>query len=79
MDGKRQVYLTQRESQCFSWIVRGMTAKATGNKMRIKPRTVAKYVLILKEKLGCYSKDELIEKAIKDDMTSVILSWANEK
>lgn len=78
-DGKHREYLTKRESQCFSWIVRAKPTKVIGSKLGISTKTVENYIDILKEKLGCNSKMELMGKAIRDGMTSTILSWAEDK
>lgn len=78
-DGKRKLYLTKRESQCFSWIIRAKQTKIIGERLDLSTRTVEKYIDILKEKLGCNSKMELMGKAIEDEMTNTILSWADEK
>lgn len=77
-DGSRKQYLTKRESECLSYVLQAMSAKDIAKEMNIAKKTAEQYIEVLKEKLGCRRKLELIVKAIKDGMTDTILSWTKE-
>lgn len=56
--------ITSREKECLFYIVHGFTAKHIANKMAISPRTVETFMVSLKNKMHCHSKNQLIEAAI---------------
>jgi DNA-binding CsgD family transcriptional regulator len=56
--------ITQRESMCLFYLIRGKSAKEIGNILGISNRTAESYIENLKLKFNCYYKSELIEKAI---------------
>jgi DNA-binding CsgD family transcriptional regulator len=78
-DRHNKQYLTRRESQCFSYLLRAYSAKATARKLGIATDTVEKYVDMLKKRFGCSKKMELIVKANRDGMTDTVLAWVKEE
>ncbi len=54
-------YLTKREFICLIYLAKSKTAKEMANILNISPKTVESYIKILRIKLGCYKKSELIE------------------
>lgn len=66
--------LTKRQCECLYLLVRGKTMKQIANELNISSKTVEHYLDAIKIKLNCYSRSELIEKAlqlqfIKDKLT----------
>ncbi|GEM_PF-888588 len=68
----QQYSLSNRESECLFYLLRGMTTKMIANILKISPRTAEKFIINIKMKLGCRYKSELVEKAIKDGMMNII-------
>lgn len=54
--------LSQRQMQCIKHSIRGKSAKQIGKALNLSPRTVEMHLDIIKSKLGCQTKAELIEK-----------------
>lgn len=54
--------LTQRQNECLSWLAQSMTFKEIAIKMQISPRTVEHTVEVIKSKLNCHSRGELVRK-----------------
>ena len=52
--------LTDREIECASWAVQGLTNREIANEMQLSSRTIEAYINNLKKKLNCYSKVQLI-------------------
>lgn len=63
---------TTREFECLFYILRGHTCKMIADVLNISPRTVEKFILSVKHKMGCNYKTELIEKSIKDGLIDLI-------
>lgn len=61
----RDFKLTQRETECLCYLVRGKTAKSIAQLLKLSPRTVEYYLDNIKNKLGCRTKSQLIEWAIE--------------
>lgn len=57
-----ETYLTQREREVLSYVVRGKTAKEIANRLSISRRTVEHHINALKFKTNCHYKSELIDK-----------------
>lgn len=57
--------LTQREVDVLKQVILGYSAKKIALHLQISFRTVETYIEILKLKLGCCKKAEIIEKSIK--------------
>jgi DNA-binding CsgD family transcriptional regulator len=64
---QRQVeLLSKREQECLKYLLQGKTAKEIGAALSISYRTVESYIESIKNKLGCWSKNELC--AIAQDL-----------
>lgn len=59
------VNLTAREKECLFYTLRGKTSKETAYLINVSPKTVEFHLEHLKNKFKCYSKSELISKAIE--------------
>jgi DNA-binding CsgD family transcriptional regulator len=64
--------LTRRESECFWYVVRGLNTKKIARHLRVSDRTVEKFIINLREKLGCLHKNDLIERAYQDGLISFL-------
>lgn len=53
--------LSPRQYECFQYLLKGYTAKMAARKMGISPRTVEWHINIIKDKLDCANKYEMIE------------------
>lgn len=51
--------MTKRELDCIYWLLRGKTACEIGLILNISTRTVEKFIISLKSKLGCYTLFQL--------------------
>lgn len=58
-------YLTKRELDVLKYVLLGHTSKVVAKLLNLSPRTVESYIQILKEKLQCNSKADIISTAIK--------------
>ena len=56
--------ITKQQQICLFYLVRGKSAKEIAHILGKSARTIEKHITQLKEKLECYSKSQLIEKAI---------------
>jgi len=63
--------LTERESQCMYYLVRGMTAKEIGRKMFLSPKTVEYYINSVKTKFHCRTRSELICKILDENILPI--------
>jgi DNA-binding CsgD family transcriptional regulator len=57
--------LSRQQIECLLWLIKGMTIKQIAKKMNLSPRTIESYLEVIKKKLHCSSRTELIEKALK--------------
>lgn len=57
--------LSHRELTCFKGVIQGMTIKQIAKSLSLSPRTIEQYVEGVKNKLGCHSRSELVEKAFE--------------
>ena len=64
-------YLTNREFQCLCLLCKGQSLKQIAIALSLSPRTVETYLQTCKSKLNAFSKYQLIEKALKLNMTSL--------
>ena len=69
-DGRCQ--LSNRELECLFFLIRGKSAANIAATLEISKRTVEYYIENIKNKLGCISKTELIEKAIDNNFIDMI-------
>ncbi len=56
------VYFTSREAQCMTLFLEGKTNLEVGICLGLSLRTIDAYLKTMREKLGCSSKKELINK-----------------
>ncbi len=52
--------LSHRQLQCAHLLIKGMSYKQIANILELSPRSVELYISIMKNKLGCRTKSELI-------------------
>lgn len=64
--------LNLRESEILFLMIRGKSAKEIAKRINLSHRTIEKYIEIMKAKLRCASKSELVEKAIQSGAGSII-------
>ncbi len=57
-----QSYFTCRERECISEILLGKTAQQIGDQLHLSRRSVENYIAIIKEKLNCCKKSEILQK-----------------
>jgi len=55
-------YLTDRQFECANLILTGMTIREIAEQLNLSPRTVETHIELIKNKLHCRSKTELIVK-----------------
>jgi DNA-binding CsgD family transcriptional regulator len=65
--------LSKRQLECLLYLVKGMTSKEIANVLNLSFRTVQCYLEILKDKLNCISRSELIRKALTIDSIKIKL------
>ena len=63
-ENQLSLLLTERQQECLSLLIRGKTAKQIANILDISLRTVEEHIIKIKQKLNCYNKSQLVEKAI---------------
>lgn len=56
--------LTKQQASCLYYLVRGMTMKQIAATLNLAPKTVEHYLDAVKIKLNCFTRSELIEKAL---------------
>lgn len=56
--------VTFQQEKCLFYLIRGKSAKEIAEILNISPRTVERHISLMKERLNCYSKSDLIEKAL---------------
>lgn len=67
-----QSKVSAREMECLYYLIRGRTAKEIAKLLTISARTVEIHIVHLKEKLGCYSKSELVAKSIAEGLIFLV-------
>ena len=75
---EKRILLSIRQTQCLFFICKGKTAKQTAREIGLSYRTIAHYVTNLKNRLGVYRRDHLVEIAILNDF-HLILNARNIK
>ena len=60
LDDITTVQLTRREAQIFQCVLQGYSAKRIGQSLGISYRTVESYISVLKDKLCCDHKNDII-------------------
>ncbi|MEE9452620.1 MAG: LuxR C-terminal-related transcriptional regulator [Gammaproteobacteria bacterium] len=66
--------LTKRQAECLFYLLRGMSCKSIAKTLGLSHRTIEGYVEIIKFKMGCHSKQELIERSIERGYVEIIPS-----
>ena len=61
------IYLTKKEIECLGGFIRGKSAKEIARNQDISDRTVEQHLLNIKQKLGCWTKGEVIDKLFSND------------
>ena len=56
--------LTERQIDCLVYLVKGMTMKQIAATLNLSPKTVEHYLEIIKDKLDCQNRSELVAKAL---------------
>jgi DNA-binding CsgD family transcriptional regulator len=56
--------LSTRQRDCLYYLAKGMTLKEIGTILNLSPRTIGHYLEAVKVKLGCFSRSQLVEKAL---------------
>ncbi len=64
--------LTNRETECLFYLVRGKTAKQMAAILSISFRTIEKHISNIKHKLNCTTKSDLIDKAIQHNFINYL-------
>jgi len=62
------IKLTKRELEVLKYVVLGYTAKKIGKVLNISYRTVESYMNIIKTKLNCDTKGEMVGMVIKSGL-----------
>jgi DNA-binding CsgD family transcriptional regulator len=65
-NGYYNIKLSSRELECIFLYHKGKTAKETARALNISQRTVETYFENIKNKLNCYSKDQVVNFLIED-------------
>jgi DNA-binding CsgD family transcriptional regulator len=58
--------LTRRQKECVYYLTRGMSIKQIANVLKLSPRTVEHYLEAARDRLGCHSRAQLIEKILDE-------------
>jgi DNA-binding CsgD family transcriptional regulator len=61
--GKSNVILPKKQGECLFYIAQGFTAQQIADEMHLSKRTIEYYIDILKMKLHCHTKNDLLKKA----------------
>jgi DNA-binding CsgD family transcriptional regulator len=59
---KSKQSVSRREAECLMYLMKGKSARETGVHINLSQRTVEHYLNILKDKLNCTKKSEIIDK-----------------
>lgn len=63
LDKRAHVTLSKREKECLKHLLEGCTARGIAELMKLSIRTVENYLDTAKNKLDCFNKEELFQKA----------------
>ncbi|WP_131781565.1 helix-turn-helix domain-containing protein [Legionella gresilensis] len=61
---KFKQHIKQREAECLFYILRGKSAREIGPILNLSPRTIEYYLSMLKDKLNCKKKSDMINMII---------------
>ena len=59
-----EIHLTNKQLDCLFYLTKGMTSKEISEKVHLSFRTTQHYLDAIKIKLNCYSRSELVAKAL---------------
>jgi len=62
---KNEYELTKRQESCLLYLVKGMSYKQIAKALQLSPKTVEHYLTIIRKKMSCSSRSELIQKALQ--------------
>ena len=65
--------LTKRESEIFFLVIRYFSAKIIAKKLAISHRTVEKHIEMIKDKLDCHSKNDILDYADYNNLVEIII------
>ncbi|MFI5406378.1 MAG: LuxR C-terminal-related transcriptional regulator [Nitrososphaerales archaeon] len=66
--------LSERETECVFYLLRGMTSKQIGNAIGLSRRTVEAYIENIKIKLNCNKRSEIVEYGLRSGYLNYIPS-----
>jgi DNA-binding CsgD family transcriptional regulator len=64
--------LTERQSECLFYLLRGFTVPMIAERLAVSKRTVESHIENIKLKAGCFTKPELLEKALYEGWTGMM-------
>lgn len=67
-----QYDLSNRQLECLFFLLRGQTSKRIAEILSLSPRTVEDYINEIKFKMHCFTRSQIIEKAINEGMIHII-------
>lgn len=59
----KEYSLSRRETECLSYLSKGMGIKEIASIMNVSPRTIESYVIHIKDKTNCYNKNDVLKLA----------------
>lgn len=59
------IKLSNRQKECLHFLARGMTIKEIGMTLNLSPKTIENYLSLLKVKLQCFTRSQLVNKAFE--------------
>jgi DNA-binding CsgD family transcriptional regulator len=74
VDSYTNYKLTERQAVCMFFILRGKTMKEIANLLHLSPRTIEHHFEQIKVKLGCFNKNDLVEKGILEGYMNILPS-----
>jgi len=66
--------LSSRECEVFFYLIRRESSKAIGQLLHIAKKTVEKHTQNILEKLGCHSRNQLVDLAVNKQLIHVLLN-----
>jgi LuxR family quorum-sensing system transcriptional regulator SolR len=70
--------LSERETQCLIYLLRGRTAKQTAKELGISPKSVEAHINSIKIKFDCYTRAELFDKAITSGFIGLVKNYVQK-
>lgn len=64
---RKKFLLTEREIECLFYVVRGFNVPMIAEKLFVSKRTVETYIENIKIKTNCYTKTDLLERALYEE------------